>query len=190
MKPVALTQPDADRTSTALFERERVLQRALDEEYFQRSLEPGRVTYEAGGLDAQSGAFAEVMRLPIAAVGTFPQVHRTARMGALYPRTRPRLTMWYTSPVGSTATFDLRFQLRVYPAGNLTSAIGNRLFNTTFTPAGPAVADTILTTTVVGGAIMSSIPSPIRLTVARIGGDPNVNSLDILLAVITFEEIA
>jgi hypothetical protein len=174
---------------TVTLERQRVLHRALDEEYFRRDLAPGMVTYEVGAADAANGLTA-VMRLPAAAAGTFPMLHRTCRMNALVARTRPRLTMWYTSTVGSTANFDLRFQVRLHAIGALTTAAGSLVFSTQLLAPGPAVANTILSATVVGGAIMPAIPAPVRLSVARIGGDPNVNALDILLAVVTFEEIA
>ncbi len=190
MKPADFSLPrrDVGATDTVTLERQRILHRALDEEYLQRDLAPGLVTYFGGAAEATNGN-AEVMQMPATGGGTFTLVNRTCRMNALQARTRPRLTMWYTSPVGSTNTFDLRFQIRLHAVGALTTAAA-ALFSTTFTPAGPAVANTILTATIVGGAVIPAIPAPFRLTIARIGGDPNVNALDILLAIVRFEETA
>lgn len=168
-------------------ERKRIRDRALDEEYFQREMAAGLATYEAGAADAVN-ANSDVMRLPVTLAGTNPMVKRMLGMNALWPRTRPRLTLWYTSPAGSTNLFNLRFQLRMYAVGGTTAPAV--LFSTIFQPAGPAVANTILTASVVGGAVVPSVTAPLRLAVVRIGGDANVNDLDILLALVTFEEIA
>jgi hypothetical protein len=177
----------AMRTGDAVtLERQRVLHRALDEEYFRRELVATKVNYENGAADAKNGG-AFVMRMP-ATAGTNPMLHDTVLERDLWPRTRPRLTIWYTSPVGSTNAFNLRFQLVHFPAG-LTTAVA-AVFSTVFQPAGPAVANTILSASVVGGAVVPSIASPIRLSIVRIGGDANANSLDILTALVTFEEIA
>lgn len=168
-------------------ERKRIRDRALDEEYFQRAIWAGAVLYEAGGLDAINQN-AGVMRLPATAVATNPMLHRTFGFNALWPRTQPRLTIWYTAPGGSTNAFNLRFQLRHYPVGGTTAPAV--VFSTILTPAGPAVANDVLSATVVGGAIMPTLTAPVRFAVVRIGGDANANSLDILLAVVTMEEIA
>jgi hypothetical protein len=193
-KPVALSAERllADRLEghaghNAVMERERVLHRALDEEYLTRELAPGRVLYEAGGLDAIN-ANAGVMRLPATLVTVNPMVHSQVGMNSLWPRTRPRLNIWYTSTVGAVAAFNLRFQARLYAVGGTTAPAV--LFSTILTPPGPAVANTVLFATALAGAVIPSIPAPLRFAVVRIGGDANANDLDILLAKVVFEESA
>ena len=190
MKPAKLTRPFDEREAPGVaLERQRLRDRALDEEYFQRELFAGAVTYEVGAADAVNG-FSAVMQLPASAPVTFPMVHRMCGMNQLWARTRPRLTMWYTSPVGSTNNFDLRFQVRLHAISALTTAAGSLVFSTQLLAPGPAVANTVLSATVVGGAIMPAIPAPVRLSIARIGGDANANAIDILLAVVVFQESA
>lgn len=189
MKPPSLGVPtqEFEAADATTLERKRIRDRALDERYFQVELWPGAVLYEAGGADAINQN-AGVMQLPATLITINPMVHRQCKLLDLWPRTRPRLTMWYTSPVGSTNAFNLRFQARHYPAGGTTAPAV--LFSTILTPAGPAVANTIQTATIVGGAIVPSITAPLRFAIARVGGDSNANALDILLAVVAMEEVA
>lgn len=184
MKPALLTDILAPGDKREI---QRVRDRALDEEYFKRELASAHVTYENTAAAAKNGN-AFVMRLPATLAGTNPQVHDVVLERDLWPRTRPRLTLWYTSPGASTNAFNLRFQMYHFPAG-LTTAVAV-VFSTVHQPAGPAVAGTILASTVVGGAVVPSLAAPIRFTVARIGGDTNPNDCDILLAVVTLEEVA
>lgn len=188
MKPPHLGLPrDLEAADATTLERKRIRDRALDERYFQVELWPGAVLYEAGGADAINNN-AGVMRLPVTAAGTNPMVHRQTKLLDLWPRARPRLTMWYASPGASTNTFNLRFQLRYYPAGG--STVVATTFSTILTPPGPAVANTILIATVVGGSILPATTAPLRFAIARVGGDSNANDLDILLAVVAMEETA
>lgn len=177
------------RTADAVtLERQRIRDRTIDELALSVELAPGNVTYVLGGADAVNNN-ADVMQLPVTAAGVNPMAKRTVKLRDLWPRTRARLTMWYTSPGGSTNAFDLRFQLRHYPDAILTSG-ATLIFSTQFTPAGPAVANTVLKTTVVGASVLPSLTGPLRFSITRIGADANANALDILLAVVTLEEVA
>lgn len=185
MKPATLPIPptDAARTETSRLEVQRVRDRALDEEYFRRELAAGRVAYEGTVTEPLNGNVV-CMRF---AAGAEAHAQKTVLLRDLWPRTRPRLTLWYTSPVGSTATFTVRFRIRPFPAGGTTTSSG--IF-VDFTPAGPAVANTVMTATVVIAGAMPSVQAPMLLRVGRLAGDANANDLDILLAVITLEEVA
>jgi hypothetical protein len=170
-------------------EQKRILSRALDEVYFRRELAAGLLVYEGGAADAVN-LNAVVARMPhgAAAPANNSFAHRKVAYRDLWARTRPRLNLWYTSPVGSTAAFDLRFQVRMYAPGGTTAPA--TLFSVQLTPVGPAVANTVLFTTIVGTALVPSLPAPLRLTLVRLGGDANANDLDIVLGAVVFEEVA
>lgn len=183
-----LDRLDSQTGDAVTLERQRILHRALDEEYFRREMSSGTVVYEGGTAADAINQNSAVMRVPATGVGVPSMIHRTFGMNELWARTRPRLLLWYTSPVGSTANFDLRFQLRMFAVGGTTAP--GLLFSTNLVVPGPAVANTVLFATVVGGAVVPAIPAPLRFTIARVGADPNVNALDIILAVVVFEEVA
>lgn len=159
---------------------------AVDEEYFRRELKPGCVVYEGTVTEPLVGN-ANVMRFAAAGAGVNAHAATQVEQRALWALTRPRLLLWYSSPVGSTNTFSVRFVVRHFAVGNTLS---NNVFVVDFTPPGPAVANTELFATVVGTAVMPVVPSPIQLRVGRLGGDANANALDVVLAVVVFEEVA
>lgn len=167
------------------FERQRGLVRAIDETYFRERIVANSVIYSAAGGATAVNGNTRVMRLPDAlttsASATFP-----AR--DLWVRTRPKVEVWYTSPTGSTNTFDLMFDLLWFgPGGNTTGGI----MQVSWSPAGPAVANNILKTQAVQASLLPSSPfGVIRARVVRIGTDANIGDLDILQAVVTFEEVA
>lgn len=189
MKPISLSLPAQDvKTADSIrSEKERVLHRALDEAYFQRELAAGTAVYEGGAVADALNGIETVMRFPAAAAGVNTHARRTVGMNALWARTKPRLTIWYTSPVGSTNTFTVRFTVRMLPVGIV---IPTTIFFVDFTPAGPAAANTTLSATVLGSAVIPSVPAPLILRVGRLGGDANANALDVFLARVTFEEVA
>lgn len=173
-------RPTAD--STAL-EQQRIRDRALDEVYFREALTYSNTVLTTAA--TASNADARVIRFPNA--GGF--ANRVVAERDLWIRTRPKIEVWYTSPVGSTANFDLGFALWTF---GLTGT-------TTFTPLavawsapGPAVANDILKTqaTITSGLLPSSPFGSVRLRLERTAGDANANDLDVLLALVTFEEIA
>lgn len=172
---------------TAIMERERVLHRATDEAYFREQLSQGRVHYTGTGAAAMN-VNAPVMRLPAGALGT-ASVMVPAR--ELWVLTRPTVTIWYTSPVANVAAFNLRFAVFTFGAGSTTTA---PLLDVFWTPPGPAVANTVLTSkaTITSGRFWSSPYGVAKLQLVRHqpGVDANPNDLDVLLAVCTFEEVA
>lgn len=189
MKPSNLGIPSRDLLAAdpVTLERKRIRQRAADEEYFRREIRPGASTYE--GTVTESMNTGVVMRFPAAGAGTNAHASIVTEGRELWARTRPCLKLWFTSPGGSTNTFNVRFVVRVFPQDALASS--GLVFSTDFSPAGPAVANTVQCVSLVGGAILPAImPVPVQLRVGRMGGDANANALDILLAVVTFEESA
>lgn len=175
---------DGDATS---FQRQRVTNQALDETYFKVALAAGLQPYEGVVTEPKNGD-AIVMRFPAAAAGTNAHAQRTVESRALWPKTRPRVSVWYTSATGSTNTFNLRFVLRVFGNG---STMTNSVFVTDFSPAGPAVAGDVKFISCVGGGVFPTSPFGVaQFRLGRLGGDANANGLDILLAVVTLEEVA
>lgn len=165
-------------------ERERTLLRALDETYLTFSLAPGRVTYTGAVTEPVNGEI-DVMRFPDGA-STFARTTQPTRQ--LWAATRPRLTVWYTSPIGDTSNFTFRWVFRTFGAGSTTS---NTVFTVDFSAPGPAVANTVQTVSVVGTAKFPSSPFGVtHVLLGRLGAaDANNRDLDVLLATITMEEI-
>lgn len=169
------------------FEVKRAVQRAIDETYFKAEIAAGVGVYEGTVTEPKNGDEV-VMRFPAAAAGTNAHVQHSVAARPLWVRTRPRLWIWYTSPVGSTNAFSIRFVLRVFGSGS-TSV--NNIFTVDFIARGPAAAGGILSATAVGSAIFPTSPYGVaQLRVGRLGGDANPNDLDILLAQVIMEEIA
>lgn len=186
-QPLGVLDSEVDAADAVPLERARALRRAIDETYFKAELAAGTGVYEGAVTEPKNGDEV-VMRFPAAAAGTNAHVQRSIAARPLWVKTRPRLWIWYTSPVGSTNAFSIRFVLRVFGAGSTTV---NNIFTVDFTPGGPAAAGGILTATVVGSAVFPTSPYGVaQLRVGRLGGDANPNALDILLAQIVFEEIA
>lgn len=175
------------RTGDAVtLERQRVLHRALDEIYMTVSLAAGRVTVFAGGVATVPNGDANVLRFAPGALGA---VERQEPMRQLWVRTRPRIDVLYTSPVGAVAAFSFRLLLRAFGAG-LTTTAAPLVLN--WTAAGPAVANTILLTTayLTVAPVWSSPIGSVGVRLTRPAPDANPNDLDVLLAVVTFEEVA
>lgn len=189
MKPAKMGTPDRDvlAADAVTLERQRVLQRAIDEVYFKVRMAAGLVVYEGVVTEPKNGDEV-VSRFPAAALGVNAHMQRSVEARDLWPRTRPRVYVFYTSPVGDVKTFNLRFVLRCFGPGSTTV---NSIFVTDFSPAGPAVANTVQRATCVGGAVFPSSPFGVaQWRLGRLGGDANPNDLDILLAVVTLEETA
>lgn len=169
-------------------ERSRAIVRAIDEIYFSSVIAPGVATYFATAAEVVNGN-AWVMRFPVGAGGS---ASRTTSTLALWPNTRLRFTVVYTSPVGNTATFNLRGVFWTFGPGVGTGvAAGSRVV--AWTAPGPAVANDFLTTSaVITGARFGSTPlGGCRLMLQRFPvADANPNDLDVLLARVTFEEVA
>ena len=181
-----LSRLDVHAGDAVTLEQKRIMRRALDEEYFRRELSAGHVVYEGAVAEVKNGD-ETCMRFVPAAAGVNAHAQLTVEGRALWARTRPRLSVWFTSDANGTALFSFRFVVRAFPAGGSTTSA---VFVTDFTAAGPAAAGTVLSATVVGGAIMPALQGPVQIRVGRLGGDANANNLDVLLAVVAFEEVA
>lgn len=180
-----LEQLDGRTGDAVAMERQRVLQRALDEVYFRPFIAAGKAMY-VGAVTEVFNALAPVMRFPAGAATAATIVTPTR---ALWPRCRPRMEVIYTSAVGSTNLFSLRFTVRQFGAGGTTSPSA---LTVDWTAPGPAVANDVLATSAVitSGTLWSSPFGATRVSLTRLGPDGNANDLDVLLAVVTFEELA
>jgi hypothetical protein len=191
MKAYKLSTPDRDNLSAdaVSLEEKRVLVRAVDETYFTVDLAPGLMIYEGGLITTPKNGNIFAARFPATAAGTNPSAYKTVSARKLWPRTVPRLKLWYTSPVGSVNTFSVRFVLWVIGAGALTSTAA--VFATDMLVPGPTIANTETFATVKGGAMFPSSPfGGAEFRIGRLGGDANANDLDILLAQVVMEESA
>lgn len=189
MKPARLGVLDRQVISgdAVPLEVKRVVQRAIDEMYFTAWIAAGDGVAE-GIVTTPKNGDEVVMRFPVAVFGTDAFVQRSVPARPLWVRTRPRLRIWYTSPVGSTNLFTIRFVLRVFGAGSSTTST---VFSVDVAAPGPTVANTVQVATVVGSALFPTSPLGVaQIRIGRIGGDGNGNDLHVLLATVIFEEIA
>lgn len=190
MKPVKLGTTDRDVIAgdAIPLESKRSLLRSVDEFYFKVDIAAGDGIDEIGTILYPKVGDEHVRRIPAAAAGTNQNFQRSVGARLLWVKTVPRLYVWYSSPVGSTNTFSLRFVLRCFGAG---SAMAASVFTTDFTTPGPAVANIVQLATVKGGGAFPSSPFGVaQFRLGRLGGDANPNDLDILLAQIVMEEVA
>jgi len=170
----------------AVLASQRTMQRAFDEEYFRAHLQPGNAVYYFGAA-AGGSASADAMQFPdgAATIASCQVEEREHWVG-----TQPKVEIWYTSPVGNVATFDLTFLLLFFGAGGTTAGATR---SGVWSPPGPAVAGTILKTQflLTGGRAPSSPYGFCRLYLSRNGvADANNGQLDVLLALVTMEERA
>lgn len=189
MRSVKLGTTDRELNDgdTVPLERKRALLRAVDETYFIVDIAAGDGVDEATITYPKNGDVI-VRRIADAAAGTNTNFQRSVSTRKLWPGTIPRLNLWYTSPVGSTAAFSLRFVLRVFGAG---AGMNSAVFVVDFTAPGPAVAGTEAFISVKGGGLFPTSPYGIaQFRLGRLGGDANANDLDILLAQFVMEEQA
>jgi len=184
--PPILPPRTGRRAAGAGLDRQRKVLKALGETYFKVLLAPGICLYEGGVVTEVLNNDAWVMRFPDPATGTADRVVETRE---LWVNTRPRVDVWYTSPVGSTATFDFRLAVWVFgPTGTTTYTP----LLVTWTAPGPAVANDILkTSAVITSSRFPSSPFGVtRFRLGRLTGDANANARDVLAAVVTLEELA
>ena len=182
-------QPPQDlpqRSPGAERERQRTLLRAIDELYFRVEIEPGQ-----GALDGASviDATAVGFNFEDFPAGANTSRRRNVRRRDLWPKTLVRMNVWYTSPVGSTATFNLAMRVRQLGTGMslgtpaLVSAV-NALV------PGPAVAGDILFATMVSTVALLPAPEVVGFSFASIVGGTNVNALRWILAEFVCQEVA
>lgn len=186
MRSVKLGTADKDIRDgdTVPLARKRSELRSLDETYFAAELRPGAVIYTGAGAVDGMNSFAPVLILPAAASTSAAANFGTRK---LWPLTRPRLTVLYTSPVGSTALFGLTFTLVFLGPGVTTTA---PFLSVTWTAPGPAVANTILSTSTTMSPHLTQPFGATKVQLRRNGPDANANDLHVILAGVTFEEVA
>lgn len=189
MKPVSLARApqDVDNAGTARFEKDRVLQRVLDEAYFPVEMEPG-----VGGLRGTSVVDSTTFSYTFEDFppGVITVRRRARKLRGLWPKTGVRLNVWYTSPVGAIAPFTLNFSVRQLDAGlSLTAA--TLAINPTFTVPGPAVANDVLFATyrATDGLILPA-PRVCQFSLRRSAPDGNPNDFRFILAEFVLEEVA
>lgn len=188
MKPAKLGVVDRQvvASDAVPLEVKRVIQRAIDEMYFRVSLAAGRVVYQGAVTEVIAGD-AAVMRFPDGAT-TVAQTTVPARK--LWVKTRPAISVWYSSPAGSTATFNFRLIVRAYgPGGTTTGAIVTLL---DWSAAGPAAGGGVLLTTATSTGVFPTSPFGIvQVELRRLGAtDANNGNLDVLEADVVFQEVA
>jgi hypothetical protein len=164
-------------------ERKRVLQRVADEMYFKVPIDAGNCFFELGAA-ANGNGNAIVMAMPNAGPTT---VGRQVDGRNLWTGTRPKMEIWYSSPVGAVATFDLTFDVRCFAAGATTAGT---LLQVAWSAPGPAAAGDIVKTQAVITSGRLPRAEVVRVRLVRSGTDANANNLDVLLALVTFEEVA
>lgn len=190
MRNIKLSTPDRDILAgdSVTLENKRKLLRALDETYFRVDIAAGDGVDEVGTITYPKVGDEVVRRFPVAAAGVNQNVQRSVAARDLWVKTVPRLYLWYSSPVGSTNTFSIRFVLRCFGDG---SGMTSGVFVTDFAPPGPAIAGKVQRATVKGGAVFPSSPFGVaQFRYGRLGGDANANDLDVLLAQVVMEESA
>jgi hypothetical protein len=167
-------------------ERERVRLRAIDENYFSLGLMPGLVYYEGGAAEVRNTA-GDALMMRLAAGVTLNFAARQTWARKLWVRTTPRILFWYTSPGGAVTNFDLRFSLKVF---GTSSGLTSSVFATDFSVPGPAIANSgPLFASVLGGAVIPASPFGIlQARLIRRGTDANANALDVLGAIVQFQE--
>lgn len=165
-------------------QRQRILGKILDELYFRVLIEPGVGTLLGTSTIAATGfSWEDFPPLVVTAR------RRTVRMPALWPRCRTRLNLWYTSSVGSTNTFNIRFNVRQLATGMLVTAPA-LLFSDTFTVPGPAVANTVLFATYRDPTPWLPAPELAVFSILRAGPDANLNDFRFIAAEFVLEEAA
>jgi hypothetical protein len=158
----------------------------VDENYFKVDLGVGNVFYE-GVVTEQKIADAISSRFPAAAAADNRHMELQVPAKPLWVGTLPVLSLWYTSPGSSTATFNVRFVIRVFGAGGTCSSA---LSVVDVTLPGPAVLNSVLFTRLRAAVAIPASPFGIvQLRVGRLGGDANANGLDILQASVQFQEM-
>jgi len=183
MRSTSLPIPPRDprNADTSRFEKDRGPYQALDETYFTVELEPGLgIPVGAAVINAGPPGTED---WPAAAI---TGRRRTRKLRALWPKTVPRLNVWYTSPGAGAANFTLRFNLLQYDAATADLLV----FSVDFPAPGPAVALTKLFATYLAPTPLLPSPRVCQFSLLRIGPDANANAFRLLHAEVVLEERA
>jgi hypothetical protein len=148
----------------------------LDEEYFKEWIDPGRGTLD-GPTVPVPGERASVIELPDAASSNW---RTNLRRKDRWFGCGIRLTLYYSSTVGSTNDFRLLFGVRAFDVGSDVSGLAD-IATTTFSTPGPAVAATVLSVSkLYAPPIIPGNRALLTVRVVRLGADAadtNVNPL-------------
>lgn len=130
-------------------ESRRTTSEALGEVYFEHFWEPGDGTL-SGTTTSAVDNFGYV-EFPDAATSSWK---KTWRARSRWGRCGIYAKLWYTSPAGSTNTFDITFGARMISEGGNVGATFHIPFTTTASIAGPAVAKDVKTWEYVNPAVL------------------------------------
>jgi hypothetical protein len=183
MKPVSLATPaqDVKSADTIAKGRERVMLAALDELYFRQVIAPG-----IAGEGPATGAAVEFhyFALPPGAL-TPIHLHRPAL--ALWPKTRPRVTVWVWTDGGVPGTFTMRLNVAQTASGIGVGAPAYPVFNHDFTVAPPVANQTYKMTTTAPAASVLNSGELVKFYLARLN-DGNANNLYLICGLIELLE--
>jgi hypothetical protein len=176
------------RTGDAVtLERQRVLHRAADETYFRLVFSPGEGVLDGAATVVDGTTYVFPFEdYPAAAIA---MRRKNVKLRELWPRTRVRMNLFYTSPVGSTNTFTVGFRLRQVGTG-MSLATPFLVANPTANVPGPAVANDVLFATLTTTAAMLPTPEVVSLTFTRAAPDANANALRVILVEFVLQEVA
>lgn len=156
----------------------RAIERHVDNDHYVRSISPGAMVLEATAAHAVVGSRWGVLSLPDAAStsGLF-----TFERPSEWVTGKVKMTVRYSSPVGSTANFRIVAQVGVAKDGT-AMATSTLVMNDASLRPGPAVADTRLSYSVYSTSSVTQEFDSIEVRVQRTGAhadDANVNALHV-----------
>jgi hypothetical protein len=180
--PLLIPPRDQDSAAALATQSQRALKAAADELYFQVVLAPG-----SGGEGPAIDVTTEFHSFILPAAALTP-VHSTRPMRALWPKTRVRVTTWTWTGGGVPGTFSMRLNVAQTGDGFGVGAPAYPVFNSDFTisPVMNVVKKTVWNA---AGIINSSPGELLKVYIAR-KNDGNANVLNLMCALVEFQEVA
>jgi hypothetical protein len=156
----------------------RAIERHVNNDHYVRSISPGAMVLEATAAHAVVGSRWGVLSLPDAAStsGLF-----TFERPSEWVTGKVKMTIRYSSPVGSTANFRVVAQVGVAKEGSAMATTTLVMNDMSLVP-GPAVADTRISYSVYSTANVTQEFDCVEVRVQRTGAhadDGNVNALHV-----------
>lgn len=171
------------RTLPELGENLRVLTPLVEDEALRVEFRPGHGTLSAGAAAAVYDATTALGYVSFAN-GAASVWALTARAKEPWQKSAVRWSIWYTSPVGSVATFSVQLGARPFGEGMNYAALANS-FISTEALTGPTAANDILKHVYVNtGAVLHAFRPWWSFFLARLDPDANANELRILSALV------
>lgn len=184
LNPGSPSSPILTLDDTPLRRNQRSIERHINEDHYRRIFAPGTAILEGT-------ATVAVLGTPRFAVISFPNDGTTS--AAHWTFTRPSewvqgkvaITVWFSSPVGSTNVFRIFVQIITVSTGEVTTAATLNL-SVNLDQAGPAVADTLIeAVTIYTPTSIGRSDDLIGVRIGRVSGnaaDTNVNALHFYVA--------